>query len=96
MRWIKIVMVLTIVSTIALYAQDKKKKNDDVCFTVSMSCHNCQAKIEKNIPWEKGVKDLKVNLDDKTVCIVYDKKKTSPEKLKKAIEELEFICEIKE
>jgi len=77
-----------------LYAQDTKKGVEEVCFNVSMSCHNCQNKIEKNIPWEKGVKDLKVNLEEKTVTIKYDAKKTTVEKLKTALEGLDFTCSI--
>ncbi|WP_245872016.1 heavy-metal-associated domain-containing protein [Dysgonomonas massiliensis] len=96
MKAFKILLVMMLVCVTTISAQDKKKKTDTVCFDVSLSCHGCQAKIEKNIPWEKGVKDLKVNLEDKTVCIEYDTKKTSPEKLKAAIEKLEFTCDIKD
>jgi copper chaperone CopZ len=73
--------------------EKKKKKVEEVTFTVSMFCGNCQAKIERHISWEKGVKDLKVNLDKKTVTIKYDPSKTTEEALKKAIEGLEFTCE---
>jgi copper chaperone CopZ len=72
---------------------DKKKKTEEVTFVVSMVCGNCKAKVEKHISWEEGVKDLKINLDKKLVTIKYDPKKTNEEKLKKAIEELEFTCE---
>jgi copper chaperone CopZ len=72
---------------------EKRKKTERVVFHVDMHCHNCQAKIEKNIPWEKGVKDLKVDLESKTVAIDYDPKKTSEETLRKAIEKLDFQCE---
>lgn len=44
---------------------DKKKKTEEVTFEVNMTCGNCRAKIERHISWEKGVKDLKVNLDKK-------------------------------
>ncbi len=71
----------------------KKAKTEEVTFVVSMQCHGCQSKIEKNVPWEKGVKDMKVDLEKKTVTIVYNPKQTNEEKLKKAIEKLEFTCE---
>ena len=73
--------------------QAKPKKTEEVTFTVSMTCEGCKEKIEKNISWEKGVKDLEINLEKKTVKINYDPKKTSEEKLKKAIEKLKFTCE---
>ena len=72
---------------------DKKNKSEVVTFNVSMDCHGCQQKIEKNIPWEKGVKDLKVDLEAKTVKITYDPKKTTEDKLKEAIEKLNFTCQ---
>jgi copper chaperone CopZ len=73
----------------------KKKKSEEVTFTVNMYCENCKTKIEKNISWEKGVKDLTIDLEKKTVEIVYDAKKTTEEKLKKAIEKLGFTAEAK-
>lgn len=74
----------------------KKKQMQEVTFIVSMECHSCKTKIEKNIPWEKGVKDLIVDLDKKTVRIIYNPKQTNEEKLRKAIESLDFTCRIPE
>lgn len=74
----------------------KKAKTETVTFNVAMDCHSCQAKIEKNIPWEKGVKDLSVDLESKQVTIKYDPSKTTEAKLKEAIEKLDFACEIPE
>ena len=92
--------VLLIVVSIFLFtgitkAQDKgKKKIETVKYWVSMDCENCKAKVEKNIAFEKGVKDLKVDLRTKTVVITYKPKKTKPEKLEKAIKKLGFKTEI--
>ncbi len=72
----------------------KPKKSETAIFEVSMSCGNCKAKIEKNIAWEKGVKDLKVNLEQKTVTVTYDPKKNTEDGLKKAIEKLGYTCEV--
>jgi copper chaperone CopZ len=92
------VLLLAICSfTVATTAQDKKvdkkKKTEEVTFSVNMTCDNCKAKIERHISWEKGVKDLKVNLDKKQVTVKYDPAKTTEEKLEKAITNLEFTCE---
>lgn len=61
---------------------------------VNMHCNACKETIEKNIAFEKGVKDLVVDLESKTVKIKYDTRKTDPSKLKKAIEDLNYTCEI--
>ncbi|MDR1371383.1 MAG: heavy-metal-associated domain-containing protein [Dysgonamonadaceae bacterium] len=64
--------------------QDKKKGKETVKFYVEdMVCENCQAKVEKNIAFEKGVTDLKCTLSDKTVEVTYKTDKTNPENLKK-------------
>ena len=78
-------------------AQEKQKKketpkNAKVTFAVNMYCENCQKKIEKNIAWEKGVKDLRVDLEQKTVYILYNPGKTTESNLQKAIEKLGFTC----
>jgi copper chaperone CopZ len=78
-------------------AQEKKEvkpKKEVVTFIVGMYCENCKAKIEKNISWEKGVKDLRVDLEKKTVTIIYNPKQTTEEVLQKAIEKLDYSCDL--
>lgn len=83
--------------TSTLSAQSKKEKKENIqtmkCW-VSMSCENCKAKVEKNIPFEKGVKGLEVDLPTKIVTIKYQPAKTSEEKLEKAIQKLGYKTEI--
>ena len=92
------IVVLALLAGLTLSAQENKEKNkakksEEVTFVVNMSCENCKAKIERNISWEKGVKDLTVDLETKTVKIVYNPRKTTVEKLKAAIENLGYTCE---
>ncbi len=80
-------------------AQEKKKvkkknKTETITCWVSMDCEGCKAKVEKNIAYEKGVKDLKVDLDTKLVTITYRSDKTNPEKLEKAIQKLGYKTEM--
>jgi len=100
MKAIRIISMVAMIICIGfgtILAQDNKKakpkKTEEVTFIVSMSCDGCKQKVEKNISWEKGVKDMEVNLEKKTVKINYDPKKTTEKKLKKAIENLKFTCE---
>lgn len=37
--------------------------------TPQMHCANCEKKIKENIRFEKGIKSIKTNLQDKTVTI---------------------------
>ena len=68
----------------------KGDKKSEVTFLVSMTCENCQKRIEDNISFEKGVTGLDVNLPQKTVTIKYRKDKTTPDKLKVAIRKLGY------
>ena len=68
----------------------KKGEVKEVTFLVHLHCENCVKKVQENIAFEKGVKDLKVSLDDQTVALKYDAAKTSEETLRTAIEELGY------
>ena len=70
--------------------QSKKAKAElkDVTFNVHLHCNSCVKKIQENIAFEKGVKDLKVCLEDQIVSIKYDASKTNEEVLKNAIVKL--------
>ena len=77
-----------------LYAADKKKADiREVTFVTSIECKNCVKKVEAKLPYEKGVKDLKINLDDQTVWIKYDASRTDKEKLAAAIVKLGYTAE---
>ncbi|MBP5483261.1 MAG: heavy-metal-associated domain-containing protein [Bacteroidales bacterium] len=76
--------------------QDKKKKVQTVTFKTSIHCKNSVKKINDNIPFEKGVKDLKVSLDEKLVTITYDPSKTNEEQLAKALEKLGYTAQKQE
>lgn len=97
MKTIRLISLMLLVCAMSVPAQaQSKKKKEEVTFLVSMSCENCQKKIEKNIAYEKGVDDLTIDLENKTVTIQYNPKKTAPDKLKKALESLGFQVFLKE
>lgn len=92
-------IIFTIVALVMFFntmlpAQDKKSKNAEVTFSVNMDCKNCVKKLEAKLPFEEGVKDLKVDLDTHTVWFVYSTEKTNKEKLAKAIEKLGYTATI--
>ena len=100
MKVIKIILlsVLFLSMTVLIFNaqnQSKEKKNSEVTFYVGMHCAACKERIEKNIPFEKGVKDLEVDLEKKEVTIIFNPQKTTIEKLKNAVIELGYSCEQK-
>lgn len=95
MMRVKLIALLTLFVlgfSLNTMAKDGKKEKSEVTFLVSMTCENCQKRIENNIAFEKGVTALNVNLPDKLVTIEYRKDKTSPEKLKEAIQKLGYTA----
>lgn len=86
-----VVGLLIPVLVFTAYAGERKKTPlQEVTFVVNLHCENCVRKVQDNIPFEKGVKDLKVSLEDKTVWIQYSPDKTSRDKLVSAIERLGY------
>lgn len=71
------------------FSQEGKKKKDTVTFFIeAMDCDHCIKKIEKNIPFEKGVTDLKCNLTTRTATVTYNTEKTSKTRLAEAFKKI--------
>jgi copper chaperone CopZ len=84
-------LVLFTLFSINMYAQktDKKAK-ETVMFHVPMDCMSCKNKIEKNIAYEKGVTDMDVNLQAKTVKVTFRSDKNTVEGLIAAFKKIGF------
>lgn len=91
-------LLLFLFSSVSLSGQEKNKKEiATVSFETSIDCDHCVSMIMKNIPFEKGVKDVKCDLSTKVVTIQYQKDKNKPEQLKRALEKLGYTAkEVKE
>lgn len=68
----------------------KSKELKEVTWTVNLHCENCVEKVNENLAFEKGVKDLKVSLEEGTVYVKYDPSKTSEETLAAAMKKLGY------
>lgn len=78
-------MMLFVLTTII--AKDIQKITFDV---PQMHCGNCEKKVKENIRFEKGVKDITVDLEKKTVTITYDADKTNVDNLKKGFKKIKY------
>ena len=65
-----------------------------VVFATSIHCANCGKKVQENIAFEKGVKDLKIDVPGKTVTVTFNPAKTDTLKLKKALNKLGYEAEV--
>ena len=55
-----------------------------------MHCHKCVEKLTENLSFLKGVKNVDISLEKKTVAITYNPSKTSDEALEKVIAKLGY------
>mgnify|MGYP002515905759 FL=1 len=85
------------VTGISAVASVKAPKGEikTVVFSTDLHCQKCVNKINDNLAFEKGVKDLKVDLKAHTITVKYDTSKTSVEKLAAAIKKLGYTATIK-
>lgn len=94
----KFIAVMAAVSASAFLftAQAAKPKAEvvEVTYQTNMHCDKCAKKISENISFEKGVKDLRIDVDKKTVTIKYDASKTDAQKLAAAIRKLGYTAEL--
>lgn len=89
-----LLMAAALLTSAALCAAAPKAVKKQVTYVTTLHCKNCAKKIEENVSFEKGVKDLKTNVDDKTVTIVYDIAKTDTLKLGNAIRKLGYEAKV--
>lgn len=87
-------IALMVANSIETYAQ--KKVDKTVVYEVSMHCKSCKAKIERDLAFEKGVKEVTASLDEKMVTVKYDDAKTTPEKIAEAIKKLGYEAKVVE
>lgn len=91
----KRIVVLSLLAVLLGSLNALAKNMRKVTFKVQqMVCQNCEKKVQKNIAFEKGLKELKTNLQDKTVTIVYDADKTSVENLKKGFSKFNYEAKV--
>lgn len=62
----------------------------NVVFVTNLDCEHCKKKIEENVSFEKGVKDLHVDVAAKKVEITFDAARTDTLKLGNSIRRLGY------
>lgn len=102
MKTIIISALLLLAGSSAAYSASRgaTKESCDTTFVLTVSpkmhCQNCVNKVKKNIRFEKGVKDIAVNLEKNQVTIKADKNKTNTQSLAKGFARIGYkINEVK-
>ncbi len=81
-------IIFTLAISVALFAKDVKT----VVLTTqpAMHCTGCEKKIKDNIRFEKGIKSITTNLDDKTITIEYDADKTNVQNIIEGFKKINY------
>lgn len=90
----KLLLALAVAAVAVLLLTSGKTQTREALFQTNLHCKNCAAKIQDNVAFEKGVKDLSIDVDAKTVRIVYNPSKTDVSKLAEAIRKLGYTAEL--
>jgi exported heavy-metal binding protein len=71
------------------------KNLQQVVFKVEqMVCVNCEAKVKRNIPYEKGVKNMKTDVENHTVTVTFDADVTNVANLQKGFAKFGYKAEV--
>lgn len=92
----KNVILLIILVFAACSSQIDSNNLQVVTFDTSIHCDNCVNTMFDNLPKEQGVVDLEIELNEKTVTILFNSSETSIEKLAGKINELGYSAFVKE
>lgn len=91
----KRVLLFTFMAAFMCTAQVSAKELRKIVFKVDqMECANCENKVKKNIPFEKGVRKLETDLQKRTVTITYDAEKTNVQKLKDGFAKFKYDAKV--
>ena len=66
------------------------KKIESVTIKSSVVCGQCKDRIEAGLAYEKGVKDVNVDLEKKEVTVKYNPSKTTPAEIRTALSKIGY------
>ena len=86
MKKLLVITLLSILFATPAFAQKKNKNTQTVEISIpGYCCKGLNATIEKTLAYERGVVEWTLNLDKKSVTVVYREGKTTPAKIEKAL-----------
>ena len=95
----KKIIMLCLMAVIGFGVSDAmaQKKSDaalkTTVFMTDVDCETCAKKIDNSIPFQKGVKEVKVDVPSRKVTVTYDATKSSDEALIKAFKKIKINAE---
>lgn len=92
MKKIILMCLVALFSVCVVNAQQPRgeKKSVTVEFVTDIDCAGCAKKVTNTIPYERGVKDVQVDVVTKTVTVTFDPTKTNEETLIRAFQKIKI------
>lgn len=97
MKCIKFLMVLAVMVSAMSFnakAQNKKKAIAEVKYSVYLHCDDEKKKAEAIVPTIKGIRDLKLSVEEQSMWIKYDSNKLPTEKLVEELKKKGYIVKL--
>ncbi|MDE5665073.1 MAG: cation transporter [Duncaniella sp.] len=90
----RILSLALMLVSIAVIAGAKAPADTTVIFNVmpKMSCQNCENKIKSNLRFEKGIKSIETSIDNQTVKVAFNPKKTNVENIQKGFKKIGYAA----
>ena len=86
MKKLLVITLLSILFATPAFAQKKAKNTKTTVISIpGYCCKGLNATIENTLAYERGVVEWTLNLEKKSVTVVYREDKTNPSKIEKAL-----------
>lgn len=86
----KNILLLIVSALLASSYVQAQKNTEEIKILTSAQCEMCKTRIETAMAYEKGVSKSDLNLEDKVLTVTYKAGKTTPDKIRKAINALGY------
>lgn len=93
MKKLLFVCAALLMAGVCLADNKTEKKTVTTVFCTDIDCDHCKAKVLNTIPFEKGIKDVQVDVPTKKITVTYDPAKNSDEGLIKAFAKIKVKAE---
>lgn len=92
-KWIIAGYLVKLLITLAIvgFAQEPMKKKVDVIqIKTSLMCKMCKERITNGLIYEKGIKDVTIDIPSKIVTVKYNTKQTTPDQIRTKISKMGY------
>jgi len=86
-KFISLIVLISLFLASATFAQ---KSTEVIKIKTSAQCEMCKDRIEKAMAYEKGIVSSNLDLEDKVLTVTFKTGKTTPDKIRKALNELGY------